>query len=65
MKKLCLHDISTYTNFHQKRSINECARMILAKKGLIRPWMTFEVVLHLMKICVIVMLTLLKKFLKD
>ena len=27
---LCLHDISIYTNFHQNRYINECARMILA-----------------------------------
>ena len=32
MKKLCLHDIlcTIHTNFQQNRSINECARMILA-----------------------------------
>ena len=30
MKKLGLHDISIHTNFDQYRSINECARMILA-----------------------------------
>ena len=29
-KKLYLHDISIHTDFHQNRSINECARMILA-----------------------------------
>ena len=32
MQNLCLHGISIHTNFHQNRSINECARMILAKK---------------------------------
>ena len=26
MKKLCLHDISIHTNFHQNQSINEWAR---------------------------------------
>ena len=30
MKKLCLHDIKIHANFHQNRSIKECARMILA-----------------------------------
>ena len=30
MKKLCLHDISIHANFHENRSINEYARMILA-----------------------------------
>ena len=48
MKKLCLHNISIHTNFHKNRSINECARMIL-KGGLIRPWMTFKVILHFIK----------------
>ena len=33
MKKLCLHNISIHTNFHQNQSIfNESARMILALK---------------------------------
>ena len=29
---MCLHVISIQTNSHQNQSINECARMILAKK---------------------------------
>ena len=32
IKELCLHDISIHTNFHKNLSINECDRMILAKK---------------------------------
>ena len=30
MKELYLRDINIHTTFHQNRSINECARMILA-----------------------------------
>ena len=30
MKKLCLHFIIIHTNFHQNRSINKFAKMILA-----------------------------------
>ena len=30
MKKVCLHDISIHTKFHQNRSINECSRTFLA-----------------------------------
>ena len=37
------------TNCHQNRSINECARMILHKGGLILPWMTFKVIRHFIK----------------
>ena len=35
MKKVCVHDISIHTIFLQNRSINECARMIWHKRGLI------------------------------
>ena len=30
MEKWCLHIVSIHANFHQNRSINECASMILA-----------------------------------
>ena len=49
MKKMCLHDISIYTNFHQNQSMNERTRIFLHESGLILPWMTFEVILHLIK----------------
>ena len=52
-KKFCIHDISIHTNFHQNRSINECARMIL--------------VLYVLDnfVCVFKMLTFLKSFFLD
>ena len=43
MKDLCFHDISIHTNFHQNRSINDFARMIWHKGGLIGPWMTQKI----------------------
>ena len=67
MKKLCLHDISIYTNFHQYRSINECARMIFAIKVVLYD---LGLGLHLrsyfilQNICVFILLVFIKGFIK-
>ena len=61
MKKFYLHDISIHTNYHQNRSINKYARLILA---LWWSYMTLDDLqwshFILSKICVLIMLTFLK-----
>ena len=49
MKKLCLHDISFHTNFHQNQSINKFAKMILAEIWSIMTLDDFKVILNFMK----------------
>ena len=41
--------VSTHTNIHQNRSINECARILFGHKSSLRPWMTFEVTSNFIK----------------
>ena len=39
--------------------------MLQNESGLILPWMTFEVILNMIKICVLKNFNILEKFLKD
>ena len=52
MKKLCFYDISIFTNFHQNRSINECARMTLQLNW---SYITWHDLWGLWKICTLML----------